>query len=114
MFANKLVVRNVLIECANQVVTIKPGAFDFVVPVVAESLGEAHDVHPVAGPTFAEMRGRQGAINKSLISPGRRVAHEEINFGGRGRKSGEHQAQPAGEGLAVGRVRGVASRASEG
>ncbi len=56
MFANELVVRNVLIECADQVVTIKPGAFDFVVPVVAESFGETHDVHPVASPTFAEMR----------------------------------------------------------
>ena len=55
MFANELVVGNVVIERADEVVTVKPGAFDFVIPIVAESLGEPHDVHPVTGPMLPEM-----------------------------------------------------------
>ena len=56
MFANQLVIRNVLIERADEVVAIEPGALDLVIPVVAECFGKTHHVHPVARPVFAEMR----------------------------------------------------------
>ena len=55
MFANELVVGNVLIERADEIIPVEPRAFDFVIPIVAESLGEPHDVHPVTGPMLPEM-----------------------------------------------------------
>src|SRR5882762_4615751 len=68
MLANQLVVRNILIEGADQVIAVEPRAFDFVVPVIAESFGEAHDVHPVAGPMLSEMGRRKQAVDQPFIS----------------------------------------------
>ena len=102
MFADQLVVRDIVVKGADEVVAIEPGAFDFVVPVIAEGFGEAHDVHPVARPVFSEMGRGEKAIDEAFISSGGGVAHEQIDFERGGREAGEHDAEAADERAAVG------------
>ncbi len=80
MFANELIVRNILIESADQIVPVQPRSFDFVIPVIAEGLGEAHHIHPLAGPMLSEMRRGEQAVNETLICAKRFVANEQIDF----------------------------------
>ena len=70
MFADELIVRDILVEGADQIIAIEPRAFDFVIPVVAEGLGEPHHVHPVARPVLSEMRRGQSRSTSRSYAPG--------------------------------------------
>ena len=59
VLANELVIRNVVVERADQVVAIPPGVMDFVIPLVAVRFREPDNIHPVPRPVFAEMRRLQ-------------------------------------------------------
>ena len=56
MFSDKLVVRHIVIERSNQIVTIAPGITDLVIPFITMRLSESHNVHPVTRPVFTKMR----------------------------------------------------------
>ena len=49
----KIIVRNIGIEGANQVIAIPPGIGQFVIEFVATSFRVANQVHPVSRPSFA-------------------------------------------------------------
>ena len=59
LLADKLIVRNIRVERADQVVAIPPGAFGRDVPFIAVRIAIANDVHPVPGPMLAEVRRRK-------------------------------------------------------
>ena len=67
-----------LIKGADQVIAIQPRAFDLVVPVIAEGLGKAHHVHPVARPMLSEMR-RMPADGRPGVRKLRAIHRERID-----------------------------------
>ena len=102
VFADELGVGDVGVEGADEVVAVVVGAVDFVVPIVAEGFGEAHEVHPVAGPLFAEVGGAEEAVDLTFVGAGGLIVLKEIDFERGGGEAGEDEAETAEEGGAVG------------
>ena len=63
VFLQEPVIGHVLVEGADEVVAVLPGVSDGVVGLMAARLRVAHEVHPVARPTLAEVGGGEQLIN---------------------------------------------------
>ncbi len=55
MFAHKSVVRNVFIQCADEVVAINPCILNSGVSLAAMGLGVANPIEPMSGPAFSKV-----------------------------------------------------------
>src|SRR4051812_27402056 len=73
---DKLVVRHIGVQSADEVVAITPGAHDFVVPLVASRLRITNDVQPVACPLLPEMGRCEQAIYESLVRGRRGIVYK--------------------------------------
>ena len=56
LFTDKLVVRDVVVKRANEVIAIAPGLRDVRVAFAPMGIGVADQIHPVAGEVFAVAR----------------------------------------------------------
>ena len=63
VFLQEPVIGHVLVEGADEVVAVLPGVSDGVVGLMAARLRVAHEVHPVARPTLAEVGGGEQLID---------------------------------------------------
>ena len=91
------VVGHVFIEGPHEVVAVLPGVGDGVVGFVPARLGIAHQVHPVSGPPFTEMRRGQQSIHGlfAIHCAGRtRRPIEVLQVLGLGREPGHREAGP--------------------
>ena len=75
-----LMVRQVGVEGADQIVAIPPGVRDGHVGFVAERVAVADEVHPVPGPALAEVRRSQQPVNHSLQGIGRLVVDKVLDL----------------------------------
>ena len=74
VLAQQLIIRNICIQCADEIVTILVGVRDARITLAPKRLGVAHPVHPMSRPALSEMgRGNQpfdGIFNSgSTITP---------------------------------------------
>ena len=106
VFHDKVVVRHVGVECADDVVAVAIGLWDGVIRLVPARLGKPHEVEPVLAPAFAKMRRCQQPLDEVLVSDRRCVGNERLDFRRRGRQSGEVKVQSADHRLARGRSTG--------
>ena len=67
VFANKLIVGDIAVEGANQIVAIAPRTANFVVPFVAVGFGVANHIHPVARPFFSKVRRREQMVDIRFV-----------------------------------------------
>jgi len=102
VFARETIKSDVVVEGADHVVPILPGAENRVVELVAHGFGVAGFVEPVARPSFTEVRGGQEAIDHSLEGGVGIVVCEIGELGCRGGESGEEESGAADEGALVG------------
>ena len=102
LFADELVVGDVGIESADQVVAVAPGLRNGGIAFAAVRIGVADEVHPVAGEVFAVARRSQQAVDDLVESVCRGVCFESGDFSGGGREAGEHIGRAAEEGGLVG------------
>ena len=63
VFLQEPVIGHVLVEGADEVVAVLPSVGDAVVGLMAAGLRIAHQVHPVARPTLAEVGGGEQLID---------------------------------------------------
>ena len=70
LLADELIVRLVLVECANQIIAITPDKRLGGVAFVTVGLCITDDIHPVSCPAFTKLRGSDQSINKSRVSIG--------------------------------------------
>ena len=109
--AGKLLAREpveglVVVEGPQDVVAVGPDV-PGIVGVVADRVGEAHDVEPADGHALAVLRRGQEAVDQPLVGAGRGVGLEGGDeFRGRG-QAREVEAQAAGQRPAVGLGRGL-------
>ena len=83
MFGDKLVVRQILVESADDIVAIAVGVRQVHVELVPRGLGETHKIEPMPGPAFAVVRRIEQAVNDLLASARRIVSQEGIDLRGR-------------------------------
>ena len=87
LFDDELVVRLVLVECANDVIAIRPGVRARLVHFEAVRLREAHHVEPMPRPALAVARRREQLSDELLVSAAdpcsRRTASTSSGVGGR-------------------------------
>ena len=102
VLADELGVGDVGVEGADEVVAVVVGAVDFVVPIIAESFGETHEVHPVAGPLLAEVGGAEEAVDLALVGSRGLIVFKKIDLERGGREAGENEAEATEEGGTVG------------
>ena len=102
VLADELGVGDVGVEGADEVVAVVVGAVDFVVPIIAESFGETHEVHPVAGPLLAEVGGAEVAVDLALVGSRGLIVFKKIDLERGGREAGENEAEATEEGGTVG------------
>ena len=89
LFSDELVVRQVGVERADQVIAVPPGVRDRIIAFVTEGLGVAHQVQPMTGPAFAEpWRGEQTIhdLGESILGI---VLAKCLHFPGRRREPGD-------------------------
>ena len=88
MFPHKLVVRQVVVESADDVVAVLRGIIKIEVVFVPHGVRVANQVEPVPGPAFAIARGFEQPIDKPGVGVGRRVGGKVGDLGGRRRQAG--------------------------
>ncbi len=76
MFDDELIVGDIRIQSANDIIAIVVGVGDGVIELVAARLGVAHQIEPVTAPALAEVRRTQQAIHDLLDGVGGVVARE--------------------------------------
>ena len=76
LLANEATVGEVVVECADHVIAIRPRVVPALVLVVAVRVAVVDHVEPVPAPTLAEMRAGKQAVDEGLISVCARVAQE--------------------------------------
>ncbi len=96
LLADEAVVRLVVVERADDVVAVAPGARLGVVALVAVGLGEADEVEPVPAPLLAVARRGEQAVDEPFVGVGRRVGQERLDLGGRRRQAGQVVGQRGG------------------
>jgi hypothetical protein len=67
LFKEEAVDGQILIKCPNHIVPIHPRILRGHVPFVAVSIGVMHDVEPVPGPVFTEMRTVEDGCHIILV-----------------------------------------------
>ena len=106
LFPCKLVEGLVVVERANDVIAVGPDV-PRIVGMVADGVGEAHEIEPTIGHAFPVLRRGHQAIHPPLIGTGGGVGLEGVHpLWGR-RQAGEIQAQPSGQRTAIGLWRGL-------
>ena len=86
----------------DQVVAIGPGIGPDPILVVAMSLGEMNQIHPVPRPALAIMRTGEQAIDQPFIGVGRSIARGTGDLLGSRRQADQVEREPADQGAAVG------------
>ena len=86
VFADELVVGDVVVEGADEVVAVAPGVGSVGVAFGAVGFAVADDVHPAAGHAFAEFWGGEEAVDDLFVGLG---FGEFVDFFGGGREAGE-------------------------
>src|SRR5262245_46884996 len=66
VFGHKLIVGQILIQCADDVIAVLVGIRQIVVVLVSPAFGIAYQIQPVPAPALAELRRSQKAINQYL------------------------------------------------
>ena len=97
VFLDEQVVGHVRVEGADEVVAVAPGMGDGVVLLMAIGVSEAHQIHPVTGPSFAEPRGGQQGIHHSgpRLERGIRQKRRDLRwFRGQSDDGFMHPSQP--------------------
>ena len=94
LFCHETVVGQVLIESADQVITVSPGAGDGVVEFMSFGLGISDDVHPMPGPSLTEARGGKIAIDHAFIGSVALIVQVTFQFRRRRRQTGQHHGHP--------------------
>ena len=104
LLANELVVGDVVVKGAHDVVTVDPGILAIKVRFGAICLGPADGIEPVLRPTLAEVRGGEEFIDELLVCLRVifRITDEARAARGRGREAGESDGGTAHEGKRVG------------
>ena len=105
MLPDQLVVRDVAVEGADEVVAVPPGERDVGVALAAVRLAVAEQVHPVARPALAEVWRVEVAVHQVGVRRWRPVAGEPRDLGRGRRQPPQIERQAADERRAVG-VRG--------
>ena len=77
---NKPVVRFVAIDGLDDIIPILPRSGLWRIPLVTVGVGIADQVQPVAAPPLAKMGRGKEAVHLALVSIGRRVALERLDF----------------------------------
>ena len=111
MLLHELIVGEILIERADDVVAVAPGFLLLEIELMAAGFRETHQIEPVPGPALAIMRRGQQPVDHSFISLWGIVSQEGRDFLRRRRQTREiegHAAQQCG--LVGRRRRGEAIR----
>ena len=105
VFGDELVVGDIGVEGADDVVAVVVGVVDRVVELVAVGFGVAHEVEPVPGPALAEVGGGEEAVDR-IYDGGFRVKNlgflKIFDFFERGGEAGEVEGEAPEEGEGVG------------
>ena len=110
---HEMIVGNVLVEGADQVVPVAPGSLDDVVPLVAVGLGETDHVHPVPGPVFAEVGRVQEAVHEVGIGLAGGIPEQLLHAGRIGRQPDDGETEAPGQRANVGPLRRLQSLLAE-
>ena len=95
MFEQKLIVGHALVERPDEVIAIVPGVGDDVVALMPARLRVTHQVHPVPGPAFAEMRRGQQAVHDTFPGAGFGIREKCLNVVPARRQSGDDELNAA-------------------
>ena len=87
MFPDQLVVGDVGVQGSNQVVAVTPGVWRLGVALTAVGFAVADQVHPVAGPLFAEVGRVHEVVHQVFVSPRRGIGDEGLDLSGEGWQS---------------------------
>ena len=102
VLANKLVVRHVRVQGADQVIAVSPGFQRVRVSLAAVRFRVAEQVHPVPRPALAVMRRGEQAVNLLLVRIRRGVVDELADLLRRGRQTGNGESQAPQQRMTVG------------
>ncbi len=86
----------VLVECADKPVSIRPDRAD-AIDAVAVGICIARCIQPPTGPTFAVMRGGEQSFDGLVVAPGIGIREEGVEFVGRRGEAGEVEGEAAQE-----------------
>ena len=106
LFADELVVGDVGIEGADEVIAVAPSLRDGWIAFAAMRVGVADEIHPVTGEVFAVARRGQQAVDDFGEGLRRDVGFERGDLRGRRGQAREHIGRATEEGGLVGRHRG--------
>ena len=106
LFADELVVRDVGIEGADEVIAVAPSLWDGGIAFAAVRVGVADEVHPVTGEVFAVARRGQQAVDDFGEGFRRLVGFERGDLRGGGGQAREHIGSATEERGLVGRCGG--------
>ena len=70
VFHHELVVRDICIESANEVVPVAPGSDNREIEFMALGVCISDHIHPVPGPAFSKVRGSEQSIDQLFVSIG--------------------------------------------
>lgn len=87
---------------ADHVVAVAKRIDDIVIELVARSFGKAHQIEPVAAPSFAVVLAGQQAIDEPLVRIGLWICNKGRDFARGRREAQEVKVQPADQGSSVG------------
>ena len=114
LFCDEAVVRLVFVERLDDVIAVAPSVGVVVVVLVTGRIRVAHDVQPMAAPTFAVARRFEQPVDEARKSVRRIVGDELVNrFGGR-RKPDQVEIGATDQGVPVGARRGRETFAPQG
>ena len=94
MFADELVVGQVAVEGANEIVTVTPGHRQFRIALAAVRFAIAHQIHPMPRPALAETRRGQQPIHYFRVGLGRRIVKKLALLRRRRRQAREREGDP--------------------
>ena len=102
VFADELVVGDVGVEGADEIVAVAPRVGHGCIALAAVGIGVARPIHPMTRPAFAETGRREERINRLGEGGGVWVGGEGGEFGGGGGQAAQGETQAAQEGGGVG------------
>ena len=82
MFLDKGIVGEILVEGADDVISIAPGFVLVEIEFVAVRFGEAHEIEPVAGPAFPITGRGEKTVDNLLVGARTLIVEELLEFGG--------------------------------